>query len=240
MKDGRHESPFPLALCAILAFPMTTLLVTDDPVTSQHEPMVADQIENRGIRNPDILRVMRSTPRHLFVPTDVRSMAYEDRPLPIGYGATISQPYIVALMTELLAPAKKHRVLEIGTGSGYQAAILGQLAAEVYTVEIVPELARSAAKTLRELGYTNITVRQGDGYKGWPERAPFDGIMVTAAPPKLPEALITQLARSGRLVAPIGSTSVQELIVIEKRADGTIRRRSAGPVSFVPMKPAGK
>src|ERR1039458_6491652 len=114
MKDGRHESPFPLALCAILAFPMTTLLVTDDPVTSQHEPMVADQIENRGIRNPDVLRVMRSTPRHLFVPTNVRSMAYEDRPLPIGYRATISQPYIVALMTELLAPAKKHRVLEIG------------------------------------------------------------------------------------------------------------------------------
>ena len=240
MKHGRHESSFPLALCAILVFSMTTLLVADDPVTSQRERMVADQIESRGIRNPDILRVMRSTPRHLFVPTNVRSMAYQDRPLPIGYGATISQPYIVALMTELLAPAKKHRVLEIGAGSGYQAAILGQLAAEVYTVEIVPELARSAAKTLRELGYTNITVRQGDGYKGWPERAPFDGIMVTAAPPELPEALIAQLSRGGRLVAPIGSTSVQELIVIEKKADGTIRRRSAGPVSFVPMKPAGK
>src|ERR1035438_4907973 len=157
--------PSPSRYARFLAFPMTTLLVADDPVTAQHERMVADQIESRGIRNPDILRVMRSTPRHLFVPTNVRSMAYEDRPHPIGYGATISQPYIVALMTELLAPAKKHRVLEIGTGSGYQAAILGQLAAEVYTVEIVPELARSAAKTLRELGYTNIAVRQGDGYK---------------------------------------------------------------------------
>ena len=240
MKDCRLDALLRFAFCALPVLPMSALLVADDPVTLQRERMVVDQIENRGIRNPDVLQVMRSTPRHLFVPTDVRSMAYEDHPLPIGYGATISQPYIVALMTELLAPAKRHRVLEIGTGSGYQAAILGQLAAEVYSVEIVPELARSAAKTLRELGYTNITVRQGDGYKGWPERAPFDGIMVTAAPPELPEALITQLARSGRLVAPIGSTSVQELIVIEKRADGTIRRRSAGPVRFVPMKPAGK
>ena len=201
---------------------------------------MADQIESRGIRNPDILQVLRSTPRHLFVPTNVRSMAYEDRPLPIGHGATISQPYIVALMTELLAPAKKHRVLEIGAGSGYQAAILGQLAAEVYTVEISPELARSAANTLRELGYTNITVLHGDGYKGWLERAPFDGIVVTAAPPELPEALIAQLSGGGRLVAPIGSMWNQELMVIEKGADGTIKRRSVCGVSFVPMKPAGK
>ena len=201
--------------------------------------MVADQIESRGIRNPEVLRVMRSTPRHLFVPTNVRSMAYQDRPLPIGHGATISQPYIVALMTELLAPAKNHRVLEIGTGSGYQAAILGQLAAEVYTVESSPELARSAAKTLRELGYTNITVRHGDGYQGWLEWAPFDAIMVTAAPPELPEALIAQLSEGGRLVAPIGSTWSQELIVIEKEAGGTIERRSVCGVSFVPMKQAG-
>src|SRR5271157_6597969 len=196
------------------------MLVANDQAAWQRERMVADQIESRGIRNPDILRVMRSIPRHLFVPTNVRSEAYEDRPLPVGHGATISQPYIVALMTELLAPAKQDRVLEIGTGSGYQAAILGQLAAEVYTVEISPELARSAAKTLRELGYTNITVRQGDGYKGWPERAPFDGIMLTAAPPEIPAALIGQLARGGRMVAPVGSTWNQELIVIEKKPDG--------------------
>jgi protein-L-isoaspartate(D-aspartate) O-methyltransferase len=143
-------------------------------------------------------------------------------------------------MTELLAPAKRHRVLEIGAGSGYQAAILGQLAAQVYTVEISPELARSAAKTLRELGYTNITVRQGDGYQGWLERAPFDGIVVTAAPPELPEALIAQLSEGGRLVVPIGSMWNQELIVIEKQAGGTLKRRSVCPVSFVPMKPAGK
>lgn len=240
MKNCWLDSSFRGAFCAIPAFSMATLLVADGPVTLQRERMVADQIESRGVRNPEVLRVMRATPRHLFVPTDIRSRAYEDRPLPIGYGATISQPYIVALMTELLAPAKKHRVLEIGAGSGYQAAILGQLAAEVYSVEIVPELARSAASTLRELGYTNITVRQGDGYKGWPEQAPFDGIMVTAAPPELPQALVAQLSRGGRLVAPIGSTWNQELIVIEKRADGTIRRRSMGAVRFVPMKPGGK
>jgi protein-L-isoaspartate(D-aspartate) O-methyltransferase len=240
MKDCRHDPSFPLALCGILAFPMTALLIAEDPVTLQRERMVADQIESRGVRDPDVLRAMRSTPRHLFLPAGVRSMAYEDHPLPIGYGATISQPYIVALMTELLAPAKRHRVLEIGTGSGYQAAILGQLAAEVYTVEIVPELAQSAAKRLRELGYATITVRQGDGSQGWPERAPFDGIMATAAPPEIPEALIAQLSRGGRLVAPVGSMGAQELIVIEKKADGTIRRRSICPVSFVPMKPAGK
>ena len=237
MKSCRRNSALLCALGAILGDPMTSHLVADDPVTVERERMVAEQIEGRGVRNLEILRVMRATPRHLFVPMDVRSMAYEDHPIPIGYGATISQPYVVALMTELLAPAKTHRVLEIGTGSGYQAAILGQLAAKVYTVEIVPELARSAAKTLRELGYTNITVRQGDGYQGWPDRAPFDGIMLTAAPPALPEALIGQLAKRGRMVAPVGSIWEQELIVVEKNADGTIRRRIAGQVSFVPMKP---
>jgi protein-L-isoaspartate(D-aspartate) O-methyltransferase len=235
-----HPRPIPRLSDFRLPFTYNqVMLVADDRVALQHERMVADQMERRGIRNPDLLRVMRATPRHLFVPTSVRSTAYEDRPLPIGHGATISQPYIVALMTELLAPAKKHRVLEIGAGSGYQAAILGQLAAEVYTVEISPELARSAAKTLRELGYTNITVSQGDGYQGWLERAPFDGILVTAAPPELPEALIAQLSAGGRLVAPVGPMWSQELIVIEKQADGTIKRRPVCGVSFVPMKPQG-
>src|ERR1039458_3505226 len=224
----------------MLVFPLTGLLFSADPYAADRARMAREQIESRGIRGAELLRVLRATPRHLFVPIASRPMAYEDHPVPIGYRATISQPYIVALMTELLAPAKKHRVLEIGTGSGYQAAILGQLAAEVYTVEIVPELARSVAKTLRELGYTNITVRQGDGYKGWPERATVGGIMVTAAPPNLPEALITQLSAGGRLVAPIGSMWSQELIVIEKKPDGTIKRRSVCPVSFVPMKPAGR
>ena len=202
--------------------------------------MIERQIVARGITNQRVLKVMGTVPRHELVPASYRNRAYVDEPVPIGYAQTISQPYVVALMTEQLDPKPTDRVLEIGTGSGYQAAILGQLAAEVYSIEIVPELARSAANTLRELGYTNITVRQGDGYKGWPERAPFDGIMVTAAPPELPQALVAQLARGGRLVAPIGSTWNQELIVIEKKTDGTITRRSMGAVSFVPMKPGGR
>lgn len=229
----------PDALLA-LAFGALALAAAQDPFALQRERMVSEHIERRGLRDPRVLRALRSTPRHLFVPPDVRPAAYQDRPLPIGYGATISQPYIVALMTELLAPSARHRVLEVGTGSGYQAAILGQLAREVYTVELVPELARSAAATLRELGYANVTVRQGDGYKGWPEQAPFDGIMLTAAPPEVPEALIAQLAKGGRLVAPVGSTWNQELIVIEKKADGRIQRKSAGAVIFVPMRPAGR
>ncbi len=212
--------------------------VADNLAALPRERMVADQIESSGIRNSDVLRVMRATPRHLFVPANVKSKAYEDRPLPIGYGATISQPYIVALMTELLAPAKHHRILEIGAGSGYQAAILGQLAAEVYSVEISPELARSAANTLRELGYTNITVRQGDGYQGWPERAPFDGIVVTAAPLEIPLALIAQLSEGGRLVVPVGSMWDQDLVVIQKQPGGAIEQRSVCAVSFVPMQPA--
>jgi len=240
-RDGCYETPSGhnpsrRPSCAILAISMSTLLVAGDPITLQRERMVTDQIESRGVRNQDVLQVMRSTPRHLFIPANLRSVAYEDHPVPIGHGATISQPYIVALMTELLAPTKKHRILEVGTGSGYQAAILGQLAAEVYTVEIVPELANSATKTLRDLGYSNVTVRQGDGYKGWPERAPFDGIIMTAAPTEVPLALIKQLAENGRLVAPIGSMWMQELIVIEKKGDGTIRRRSVCSVNFVPMK----
>ena len=218
---------------------MATLLIADDLVIQQREHMVSDQIESRGIRNPHVLRTMRSTPRHLFVLADVRSMAYEDYPLPIGYGATISQPYIVALMTELLAPTKNHRVLEIGTGSGYQAAILAQLVAEVYTMEIVPELAQSAAGILRELGYSNVTVRRGDGFKRWPEQAPFDGIILTAAPREIPETLVRQLANGGRLVAPVGSW-LQQLILIEKKADGRIQRRSMGMVSFIRMKSAAK
>ena len=234
MKEYRHSSSV-MMFCPLLATLMMKPLVADDSTTLQRERMVAEQIESRGIRNPNVLRVMRFIPRHLFVPADVQSMAYEDYPVPIGHGATISQPYIVAFMTELLDPAKRHRILEIGTGSGYQAAVLGQLAAEVYTVEIVPELANSATERLRELGYNNVTVRAGDGYKGWPERAPFDRIIMTAAPPEVPVALIDQLKENGRLVAPIGLMWMQELIVIDKRSDGTVRRRSVCPVSFVPM-----
>jgi len=200
--------------------------------------MVRRQIAERGVRHPEALRAMRATPRHEFVPADVRERAYSDGPLPIGYGATISQPYIVAIMTEMLEPARQHRVLEIGTGSGYQAAILSQMVKEVYTIEIVPELARSAANTLRRLGYRNVTVLQGDGYKGWPEKAPFERIILTAAPPDVPQALIDQLAAGGKLVAPVGrNVFAQELVVLQKSADGRISRRSAIPVRFVPMVP---
>ena len=235
----RHDLCRARVFYAILVLPLTGLLVSADPYAAERERMVREQIESRGIRGAELLRVLRATPRHLFVPIASRPMAYDDHAVPIGYGATISQPYIVALMTELLAPAKKHRVLEIGTGSGYQAAVLSQLAQRVYTIEIVPELAESARGILSDLGYRNVTVRQGDGYKGWPEQAPFDGIMLTAAPPEVPQTLIDQLAKGGRLVAPVGLGWDQELVLIEKDASGRLRRRSAGGVVFVPMRSGG-
>ena len=239
MLERRHDSRRGRIFHAILVFPLTGLLFSADPYAADRERMVREQIESRGIRGAELLRVLRATPRHLFVPIASRSMAYDDHPVPIGIEATISQPYIVALMTDLLAPRKTDRVLEIGTGSGYQAAILSQLAPQVYTMEIVPQLAESAQRILSDLGYRNVTVRQGDGYKGWPEQAPFDGIVLTAAPPEVPQALIDQLANGGRLVAPVGLGWNQELVLIEKDANGRIRRRSAGGVVFVPMKSGG-
>lgn len=201
----------------------------------ERERMVSEHIQARGVRAPDVLAAMRSVPRHLFVPPGIRSLAYADRPLPIGNGQTISQPYIVALMTELLDAGKKHRVLEIGTGSGYQAAVLSSLVAEVDSIEIVPELAREAAARLKEFGYTNVTVRQGDGYKGWPEKAPFDRIILTAAPPEIPQALVDQLKPGGRLVAPEGVGFEQRLLTITKSRDGKVERLPGIPVLFVPM-----
>lgn len=225
-----------LALAALAAIGALRPGFPQDPYEKLREAMVRDQIEARGIRNPDVLRVMRMTPRHEFVPEEIRRSAYEDRPLPIGYGQTISQPYIVAYMTEALDVARTHKVLEIGTGSGYQAAVLAPLAAQVFTIEIVPELAASAAKKLAR--YTNVKVRQGDGYKGWPEEAPFDRIMLTAAPPEIPQALIDQLRPGGKLIAPVGrSPWSQELVLVEKNKEGKIRRRSLIPVMFVPMVP---
>ena len=201
----------------------------------ERESMVSGQIEARGVRNRDVLSAMRSVPRHLFVPPGVREHAYADRPLPIGYRQTISQPYIVALMTELLEPAKGQHVLEIGTGSGYQAAVLSRLVDEVDSIELVPELAREASQRLKELGYANVVVRQGDGYLGWPEKAPFDRIILTASPPRIPQLVIDQLKPGGKLVAPEGEFD-QELVVITKTRDGRIQRRSDIPVMFVPMR----
>jgi protein-L-isoaspartate(D-aspartate) O-methyltransferase len=201
---------------------------------------VTAQLEGRGIRDADVLRAMRETPRHLFVPESVRPMAYGDHPVPIGHGATISQPYIVALMTQVLRCHRTHRILEIGTGSGYQAAILSQLAAYVYTIEVVPELAESARQRLRQLAYSNVTVRTGDGHAGWPEEAPFDRIIVTAAPEELPESLVDQLANGGRLLAPVGSRVEQTLLLVEKMTDGTVQRRAVSSVLFIPMVRPGK
>ncbi len=223
----------------ILILSVAGLLAATDPYSADRERMVREQIESRGIRNTEVLRVLRETPRHLFVPVAYRAMAYDDHPVPIGYDATISQPYVVGWMTELLAPKKTDRVLEIGTGSGYQAAVLAQLAGRVYTMEIVAELAKTAREVLSGLGYSNITVRQGDGYRGWPEEAPFDKIMVTAAPPDVPQALLDQLANGGRLVAPVGSGFDQKLIVIEKDGRGRIHREAVGDVVFVPLRPGG-
>jgi protein-L-isoaspartate(D-aspartate) O-methyltransferase len=219
-----------------LVFAVGLLSCAQDEYQAQRERMVREQMESRDIRNREVLRAMRTVPRHLFVPPNLRSMAYADHPVPIGYNQTISQPYIVALMTQMLEPEKGQKALEIGTGSGYQAAVLSPLVKQVYTIEIVPELARSAGALLMQLGCKNVTVRQGDGYRGWPEEAPFDRIILTAAPPEVPQALLDQLKPGGRLVAPVGGAPFeQELVVIDKGADGKIRRNPGIPVRFVPM-----
>ncbi|MFZ2286285.1 MAG: protein-L-isoaspartate(D-aspartate) O-methyltransferase [Bacteroidales bacterium] len=198
--------------------------------------MVDSQIAARGISHQATLRAMREVPRHIFVPPSYASQSYSDRPLPIGYSQTISQPFIVAYMTELARPAKGKKALEIGTGSGYQAAVLAEIVDSVYTIEIVPELAREAAARLKMLGYRNIVARYGDGYKGWPERAPFDIILVTAAADHIPEPLKEQLAEGGRLIMPVGNpATVQQLIVLTKRK-GKITEQRLEPVRFVPLK----
>ncbi|MCH7548479.1 MAG: protein-L-isoaspartate(D-aspartate) O-methyltransferase [Candidatus Krumholzibacteriota bacterium] len=204
-----------------------------DDMSEKRERMIAEQIVDRGVRNPRVLDALRHVERHLFVSDEVRQFAYDDTPLMIGHGQTISQPYIVGLMTEMLDPQPHDRVLEIGTGSGYQAAVLARLVAKVYTIEIVEELGWLAEERLERLGYDNVHVRVGDGYLGWPEEGPFDKIIVTAAPPEVPQALVDQLADPGRMVLPVGS-AFQQLILIEKK-DGKTTRTTASAVRFVPM-----
>jgi protein-L-isoaspartate(D-aspartate) O-methyltransferase len=190
----------------------------------------------KGSLQPEVFAVLRHVPRHEFVPLEVRSEAYENRPLPIGFGQTISQPYIVALMTDLLEPGPKDMILEVGTGSGYQAAVLAELVRQVHTMEIIPELARQAEKRFVHLGVDNIQVRQGDGYFGWPDASPFDGIIVTAAADHVPPPLVRQLREGGRMVIPVGHRfSVQQLLLITKDNDGNLKTRQILPVRFVPL-----
>jgi protein-L-isoaspartate(D-aspartate) O-methyltransferase len=200
---------------------------------TQRRRMVDEQLRARDIRSARVLDAMLTVPRHLFIPEPQRYDAYSDSPLPIGYGQTISQPYIVAFMTQSLDIAPEHRVLEIGTGSGYQAAVLGALAKEVYTIEIVPALAERARETLTALGHRNIQVRTGNGYLGWPEHAPYDRIIVTAAPDEVPSALLQQLKVGGLIAIPVG-TVTQELRIMRRTLTGT-KTLSALPVRFVPM-----
>lgn len=196
--------------------------------------MIRQQIKSRGIDDPKILAAFEKVKRHRFVPERVKKYAYEDRPLPIGEGQTISQPYIVALMTSAINPDKTDRILEIGTGSGYQAAILAELCKQVYTIEIIESLGEKARQTLSEPGYDNVAVKIGDGYKGWPEHAPYDAIIVTCAPTEVPEPLKKQLAEQGRMVIPVGKNYEQNLVLFEKK-EGKLLKKSIIPVLFVPM-----
>lgn len=209
---------------------------TEEQGAADRARMIGEQLAaaDRDIRDPAVLRAMGKVPRHRFVPKEVVGAAYDDCPLPIGYGQTISQPYVVAFMTEQLRLKPHDRVLEIGTGSGYQAAILAEIVTEVYTVEIITPLAERAEATLADLGYTNIHMRAGDGYLGWPEAAPFDAIIVTCAPENVPPPLIDQLKDGGRMIIPVGATYAQELVLLRKQ-DGRIKRQAVLPVRFVPM-----
>jgi protein-L-isoaspartate(D-aspartate) O-methyltransferase len=208
----------------------------EDPYAGARAAMVDETIANRDVTDPAVLEAMRTVPRHAFVPAEYLDQAYEDHPLPIGFGQTISQPYIVALMTQALDVEAGDKVLEIGTGSGYQAAVLAELGMEVYTIEIIPELAERAQAYLAEQGYTGVTVRSADGYFGWEEHAPFDAIIVTAAPDHLPQPLANQLAAGGRLVIPIGPPgSYQTLWLFAQDADGELAAVNLGDVAFVPF-----
>lgn len=238
----RHRTRVLSAVRGLPALPLLLLLAApcasgqSHPQARQHRDMVERQIADRGIEDAATLRAMSVVPRHEFVPAGQRNAAYADRPLPIGHGQTISQPYIVGFMTELLEPTPGMRVLEVGTGSGYQAAVLAETGAEVYTIEIFEALATSARERLERLGYDNVTVRHGDGFFGWPEEAPFDAIIVTAAAGYVPPPLIEQLRPGGRMVIPVGSIyGVQNLVQVDKPIEGPLRTTTLLPVRFVPF-----
>ena len=209
---------------------------TEERFAQQRAEMVRTQLAGRDITNPRVLEAMGRVPRHRFVSAEYQASAYDDGPLPIGEGQTISQPYIVALMTQLADPRPGDRVLDVGTGSGYQAAVLADMGCKVWSIEIVPKLAEQAGARLRELKYDAVEVRAGDGYRGWPEHAPFAAVVLAAAAPQVPQPLIDQLAPGGRLVLPVGEEgALQQLMVITKKADGSLERKTVAPVTFVPM-----
>jgi len=232
---GRATAPPPGAVTSSPAAPPSAASTEEARFMTEREYLVQTGIVEMGIRDPAVIAAMRKVPRHLFVPARYRDQAYENHPLPIGHGQTISQPFVVALMTEALVLDKDARVLEIGSGSGYQAAVLAELVREVYSLEIVAELAEQARANLAEAGYRNVHVKHGDGYFGWEEHAPYDAIIVTAAPDHVPPPLRAQLAPEGRLVIPVGPVGgYQELWLVEREADG-FATRSLGPVAFVPL-----
>lgn len=232
-REGRRGLAF-LAVLACLGLGCDRAKTAPPDFAAQRERMVKEQFMARDITSERVLAAMRKVPREEFVPAEVRDASYADSPLPIGHEQTISQPYIVALMTEKLEPSPTDRVLEIGTGSGYQAAVLAELVGEVYTIEIVEPLARTAAATLARLGYKNVHVKAGDGYKGWPEHAAFDAVIVTCAPDHVPQPLIDQLKEGGRMLIPVGRLGFQELYLFRKK-NGKLERESVAPVRFVPM-----
>jgi protein-L-isoaspartate(D-aspartate) O-methyltransferase len=220
-------------LFLFLLFPVA--VQEDDDLQEAREKMVKQQIKGRGIRDPAVLKAMSTVKRHLFVPASQADEAYADRPLPIGYGQTISQPYMVAYMTEVIKPSAAARVLEIGTGSGYQAAVLAGIIRQMYTIEIVPELGQAASKRLQSLGYRNVQVKVADGYYGWKENGPFDAIVVTAAAEYVPPPLIEQLKEGGRMIIPIGSPFMTQMLMLVEKKKGKAVTRSLMPVVFVPF-----
>ena len=235
MNVDRFWRPVIFGLTAVTAFASCSRAqIAPVDFAAQRERMVKEQIVARGVEDERVLAALRKVARDEFVPEDWRSASYDDKPLPIGHDQTISQPYVVAVMTEQLRSKPTDRVLEIGTGSGYQAAILGELVADVYTIEIVEPLGKAAEVTLQRLGYKNVHVKVGDGYKGWPENAPFDSIIVTCAPDHVPQPLVDQLKEGGRMVIPVGPPLAQELYVVEK-TKGQLRQAALLDVRFVPM-----
>jgi len=243
-----HAAPLAISCALVLPAGLWSAVqdaAGGDPRRAARRAMVADVRDEvrltrgmigKGTLDPKVLEAMLAVPRHELVPPAQREHAYENRPLPIGYGQTISQPYIVALMTDLLEPSPDDVILEVGTGSGYQAAVLAELVRDVYSIEIVPELARRAAGDLERLGYENVEVKTGDGYHGWPEHAPFDGIVVTAAASHIPSPLVQQLAPGARMIIPVGGPfAIQQLTLVEKTPEGKVRTRQVLPVTFVPL-----